>query len=362
MLSHKHKCQQAKNASKGGFDMLRRTLFATIGVVVTGLAIIKPAGTQEDAPEPRSYTLATATTGGTYYPVGVALATLTKVKLEPDTGISLSAVSSAGSGENVELLRDDQAQFAIMAALFGDYAVNGTGPLASIGPQDWLRSMTMLWQDVEHFLVLAEHVDSGTIDDLRNLEGRPFSIGQKNSGTEGSGRRILANLGFDPEMFELVHEGYGPTAEGLQDGTIEGANMPGGLPVSAVSQAFASIGPQGLAVLNFTDEQLEKANGDSNLWTRYSIEIGTYPGQSKPIETMAQPNFLAVHKDVPEDVVYEITRAVYDNLPFLNNIHAATEAMSLDRALAGLPAPLHPGALRFFEEQGIEIPAEIAGG
>src|ERR671918_1118468 len=196
-------------------------------------------GLVAQARNPRQYILATATTGGTYYPVGVALATLTKVKLEPTDGIAMSAISSAGSGENVKLLREDQAQFAILQALFGAWAAEGTGMLEAEGPQPHLRSISMLWVNVEHFVVTNDMVDSGTVDDLQEFNGAPFSIGARNSGTEGSGRTILQGLGIDPdEEFEVAHMGYTPTAEALQNGTIKGANLPGGVPVSAVAQGF----------------------------------------------------------------------------------------------------------------------------
>lgn len=333
----------------------RRTLLAGVGGI-TALALMGtgPAAAQEE----RSYILATATTGGTYYPVGVALATLVKVKLQPGHKIDMSAISSAGSGENVKLLRENQAQFAILQGIFGRWAWNGTGPIASEGPQTHLRSVTMLWQNVEHFILHNDHVTTGTIDDLKNIAGKPFSIGAKNSGTEGSGREILTNLGIDPESFELVYLGYGPTADALQNGQVVGANLPGGPPVSAVTQAMAAVGDR-LTILEFTDEQMQRANGDGDLWTRYVLEADTYPNQPKPVNTIAQPNFLAVRADVDEEAVYLITKTIYENLPFLQNIHAATKAMALEKAIAGLPAPLHPGALRFYEEAGLTIPDRL---
>jgi TRAP transporter TAXI family solute receptor len=130
-------------------------------------------------------------------------------------------------------------------------------------------------------------------------------------------------------MFNLAYLGYGPSADALQNGAIAGFNIPGGVPVGAVTRAFAALG-DGLTVLDFTDAQMARVNGDQELWTRYVIPAGTYPGQDKDIRTMAQPNFLAVHADVPEDVVYKITKTVYENLPFLRNIHKATAAMALD--------------------------------
>jgi hypothetical protein len=315
--------------------------------------------TDGQAQDTRQYILATATTGGTYYPVGVALATLAKVKLEPTENLSMSAISSAGSGENIKLLRENQAQFGILQALFGAWAAEGTGMLEAEGPQPHLRSISMLWVNVEHFVVTNDMAKTGTIDDLKEFNGAPFSIGARNSGTEGSGRTILQGLGIDPdEAFEVVYMGYTPTAEALQNGTVKGANLPGGVPVSAVAQAFAAMGGD-LTILSFTEDQIARANSEFELWPPYEIPAGTYPGQDEPVVTIAQPNFLAVRDDIPADDVYLITKSMYENLPFLQNIHAATKDMALEKAIAGLPVPLHPGALRFYEEQGIEVPDRL---
>ena len=336
--------------------------FVRRGFLCTALAAILATGVATStAPraEERSYILSTATTGGTYYPVGVALATLVKVKLQPKQKISMSAISSAGSGENVKLLREDQAQFAILQGLFGQWAWNGTGKVQADGPQEHLRSVSMLWQNVEHFAVLSEHADSGTVDDLMNLKGEKFSIGKKNSGTEGSGLTILSNLGIDADKtFDIANMGYGPSADALQNGTVSGVNMPGGAPVGALTRAFAALGDD-LTVVDFTDEQIMKANGEGSLWTRFVIPAETYPNQAKDINTIAQPNFLAVRADVDEDAVYQITKTMYENLPFLHNIHKATKAMALEKALAGLPAPLHPGAAKYYREAGLDIPERL---
>jgi TRAP transporter TAXI family solute receptor len=336
----------------------RRGLIVGAAMLVAGSLAFSG---QVQAQEEHSYILTTATTGGTYYPVGVALATLVKVKLQNKHKIDMSAISSAGSGENVKLLRENQAQFAILQGLFGQWAWTGTGKVAADGKQEHLRSITMLWQNVEQMVLAKDLVTTGTVDDLAALAGKPFSIGVKNSGTEGSGQTLLGNLGIDYEGFKLVHQGYTPTAEGLQNRTILGANMTGGPPVSAVTQAKAAMG-EDLVILDFTDEQMVRANGDGTLWTRYVVPADTYPGQPNAINTVAQPNFLAVRADVDENAVYLVTKTIYENLPFLKNIHAATKAMALEKAISGLPAPLHPGAARYYKEQGIELPAHLIAG
>jgi TRAP transporter TAXI family solute receptor len=270
----------------------------------------------------------------------------------------MSAINSAGSGENIKLLGENEAQFAILQGLYGAWAWEGEGKLKANGPQKNLRSVSMLWQNVEQFVVKSQYAKSGTIDDINALDGEKFSIGKKNSGTEGSGREILKNLGTDAEKLNFAYMGYGSSADALQNGTIEGMNIPSGVPTSAITRAYAAMGSD-ITVLDFTDEQIEKANGGYKLWTRFNIPANTYPGQTKEINTMAQPNFLAVRDDVSEDDVYMLTKTFYENLPFLNGIHKATKAMALDKAIAGLPLPLHPGAARYYKEMGLTIPAHL---
>jgi len=309
--------------------------------------------------EEESYILTTATTGGTYYPVGVAIATLIKVRLQPTAGISLSAISSAGSAENVKLLREDEAQFAILQGIFGAWAWNGDGPVSQNGPQTHLRAITMLWNNAEHFVIRASAATTGTMDDLQNLNSRKFSIGRRNSGAEQSGRYILKQLGMEPdEAFSIVYQGYGPSADSLINGTIDGVNIPAGVPVSAVTRAFASASSS-IRLLGFTEAHLEKINAQYPLWGFQTIPADTYPGQTDEVTSIAHPNILAVRADVNDETVYQITKTIYENLPFLNGIHQATKDMSLDVAIKGLPMPLHPGAQRYYAEQGLEVPETL---
>jgi TRAP transporter TAXI family solute receptor len=333
--------------------MLRRALFTTIAAAT--LAITGTVNAQDT----RNYILATASTGGTYYPVGVALSTLVKVKLEPRQKIGMSAISSAGSGENIRLLREKEAQFAIVQGLFGYYARNGLGPLAADGAQENLRAVSMLWQNVEHFVVASEYATTGTISDFANIKGMAAALGRQNSGTIGSNRTILSHLGLDLDTdFELLYAGYGPSATALQDGRVAGISTPAGAPVGALSRLMASAGDR-VQLLSFTAEQAVVADGSFNLWTPYTIAAGTYVGQESDVTTIAQPNFLATRADVDEDAVYQITKTMYENLAFLRAIHPATNAMDINRAINGLPMPLHPGAQRYYEEVLIQIPNSL---
>ena len=139
-----------------------------------------------------------------------------------------------------------------------------------------------LWQNVEHFVLKSDLAKTGTVADLKGLEGtnNKFSIGTKNSGTEGSGRQQLEGLNIDPDKFALAYMGYGASADAMQNGNIDGMNTPAGVPVSAVTRLYASMGDK-VKVLDFTDEQIKQANGNYELWTRYVIPANTYPGQNQ---------------------------------------------------------------------------------
>lgn len=325
-------------------------------LLTLGLAVTTP---QPVAASERDYLMATASTGGTYYPVGVAISTLIKVKLQPTQGIGMSAISSAGSGENIKLMNDKEVQFSILQGLYGAWAWNGTGDYEAAGPQRGLRAVTMLWQNVEHFTVLKRFAKTGTAADLVAMKGQNMAMGPRNSGTLGSNKTLLGGLGVDIEKdYVLAYAGYGPSADALQNGQVAGMSTPAGAPVSAVTRTLATMGND-VVVLDFTDEQMVQADSGMNLWTRYVIPAGTYPSQTKDINTVAQPNFLAVNADIDEDAIYQITKTIYENLPFLNAIHSATKDMAIEKALAGLPMPLHPGALKYYREIGLDIPARL---
>lgn len=305
----------------------------------------------------RPFILTTATTGGTYYPVGVAIATIAHAQLAETEGISLTAISSAGSLENVKLLRDNQAQFAILQGPFGAWSWTGEGPVSN--PQTHMRSVSALWQNVEHFVLLSELADTGLIMDLDNLDGDRYVLGARNSGAEQTGRFILETLGIDYEAkFNLAYMGYGPTTSAIQDGNIVGMNIPAGAPVSSITQAYALLGDR-MTILGWTEETMNKLNARYPLWDWYEFPPATYPNQNETIRTIASPNVLVTREDIPEEVVYNVTKVIWENLATLQEIHGATRDMRLEIAIDGLGAPLHPGAVRYYREVGLEIPARL---
>ncbi|MEA2020040.1 MAG: TAXI family TRAP transporter solute-binding subunit [Campylobacterota bacterium] len=306
----------------------------------------------------QKYVIATASTGGTYYPVGVGIATIASLKLAKKEKMTFSAITSAGSGENVDMLEKGEVDFAILQGLFGSMAWQGKAKYEGAKKKN-LRSVTMLWQNVEQFTIKSKYAKTGNIMDLKNLYGERFSIGGRSSGSRVSAETILSSLAIDFNKMNIQYLGYTPSSTALQDGKVQGMNTPSGPPTSAVTNAFASIGAKNIKVLDFNAKNLKMINDNYPVWTPFTIKAGTYPGQKTDINTIAQPNLLVVTKDTPERTVYLLTKSIYENLPFLNVVHKATKAMSLEKAIAGLPMPLHPGAAKYYEEQGIKIPASL---
>jgi TRAP transporter TAXI family solute receptor len=216
-----------------------------------------------------------------------------------------------------------------------------------------------MWQNADHFVLLRELTTDGSIMDLDTLDGHRIVLGARNSGAERSGAHILSSLGIDYEQkFSLANMGYGATANAIQDGTIVGMNIPAGVPVTGITRAFAMVGEK-LALLEFNDQQLAKVNTKYPLWSRFVIPAETYPNQAQDVQSIAHPNVLAVRADIPDDDVYRITRAIFENLAALQEIHKATREVTLENALTGLGAPLHPGAIRYYREKGLEIPTRL---
>jgi TRAP transporter TAXI family solute receptor len=333
--------------------MISKTWFKRLLATGAAAAVLSTGAMAE-----QKYIIATASTGGTFYPVGVGIATIASLKLAKEHKMTFSAITSAGSGENIDMMEKGEVDFSIIQGLFGSMAWQGKATYDG-NPKKGLRSVSMLWQNVEHFVVTSDIAKTGNIMDMKNLYGEAFSIGGRNSGSRVSAETIMDALGIEYAKMNIQYLGYTPSSTALQDRKIKGMNTPAGAPVSAVTNAFATIGGDKIRVLDFSDADIKKIEEAYPVWTRFVVPAGTYPGQKADINTIAQPNLLVVNENTPEDVVYMLTKTMYENLPFLNSVHQATKAMSLQKAIDGLPMPLHKGALKYYQEQGINIPARL---
>jgi TRAP transporter TAXI family solute receptor len=336
-----------------------------LGIIVVGAIALLSAsvsGTavaQESRLASReSLILSTASTGGAFHQGGVSLSALVKIKLLPVEQIDLTTSNSWGSLDNIGRLADGSSDLAIVQSLLGHLARAGEGIASDLGPQDDLRAVTMLWPNVEHFIIRKSLATSGTIDDFKALEGRRVSLGRERSAIE-SNRVLLGNLGLDIDQdVDQALLSFKPSVAAFRRGDIDGLSLPASTPVPAFIELIEQLGPEAV-LLSWTEEQLRRANSGLGLWFPLTLPANTYEGYPEPFETIAQPNFLAVRADVDADVVYAVTKTIFENLPFLRKLHAPFEYLSEANAVTGLPVPLHPGAARYFEEIGIDLGAPV---
>ncbi len=305
------------------------------------------------APDRQFVTIVTGGTGGTYYPVGTILSTLWNEELG-DLGVNASAQSSGGSVENLNMLKDGEAQLGIAMANLTLFAYSGEQRFAD-NQFEGVRFVTALWPDVTQFVV----TEASGIQSLEDIEGNSFSVGSAGSGTEYSSNIILehvAGLSLDDVNLEFL--GYTEATAAMQDGQLDGMNAEGGLPTSAVSEIFASR--TAVRMLEFSDEQYQKLVDVAPYYGQFTIPAGMYSGLDEEVKTVGVKSALIASEDLDADLVYELLVSMYDNLDELHESHDALKVVSLEEAVKGLaPVPLHDGAVRFYEERGIEIPEDM---
>lgn len=298
-------------------------------------------------------TIVTGSTGGTYYPVGTILANHFNTLLA-EKGYKWSAQSSGGTAENLEMMKKGEAEMAIAMANLTGFAYTGTVRYEG-NKIDNLRYVMGLWPDVTQFVYLE---DSG-IKTWTDLKGKKIAVGPAGSGTEFSSRVLLkelAGLTFNDIVPERV--GYGEGSQGMQNGQIDAFNAEAGVPTGAVAELMA--GRTKVGVLEFSDSDLEKLKKDAPFYYKVVIPAGTYPKQDKDLHVGGIKSALLVGKDVPEEVVYDMLKVMYDDRAKMETEHAAFTKISYDKPLDGLyGAPLHPGAVKFFREKGVEIPQNL---
>ncbi len=296
--------------------------------------------------------VATASTGGTYYPIGVGLANIWSHALESGE-IRVTGQSSAGSVENIDLLRKNEAQLAILQSLVAVEAYQGSGSFADNRYQK-LRSISMLWPNVEHFLLQNSRVKEGTLSDIK---GTRFSVGPQASGNELSTMLIMRGMGMSKADISPEYLGYGDTVSSMRDGRLDGGSLSAGVPAAAVIDMYAS--GMDARVLDVTDQQLAGVNAQLNSWFRFVIDANTYPRQTEAIATIAQPNILVSSVQIDDETIYQLTKTMFERLTEVRQIHSAAKYISLENALNGISVPLHNGAYRYYLEAGIDIPIAL---
>lgn len=293
----------------------------------------------------------TASMGGSFYPAGSVIASLINSKLGGE-GVVASAQESGGSPENINMMSRGEAEGAVLLASVVVDAYNGRGAFKGKPYKD-LRMITVLWPNVVQMVV----TEKSGIRTYRDLKGKRVSVGQLGSGTEPNTIAALDGAGMTYKDIAPEFLGFAQSADAIKDGRIVAAQLSGGIPHPSVLDLFASR--VGVRLLSLTDDEIKRANELHPEFTEFTIPTGTYPGQDYAVKTIATTTALGIRKDIPEDLVYKITKTIFENLDYIHKSYFALEYMSLEHAIPGLVAPLHPGAVRYFKERGVKVPDKL---
>lgn len=328
-------------------------ILATVIIIII-LAIAAGAYLTYKSGETEVYQLRilTGSTAGTYYPVGTAYAKL--LNKYSNGRIDARALEGKASVGNIKDLCAGNAEAALAQNDISYYAYHGTMIEAFEGnPQKCIRAVAVLYPETIQIVVLA---DSG-IKTLQDLAGKKVAVGNAGSGTYWNARQILEAAGLWDKI-KPEYKTFKEVAEDLKLGNIDAAFLTAGIPTSAVEQ-IASEKP--IRILEVPDEIYNKLKEKYPFYTQVVIPAGTYSGLDEDVKTVAVMSMLLVRDDVPEDVVYQMVKILFEHANELKQEvqKQSVQYISLEHALEGLSIPLHPGAYKYYEEKGINVPDEF---
>ncbi|MFC4766802.1 TAXI family TRAP transporter solute-binding subunit [Effusibacillus consociatus] len=324
------------------------SLSAATIVGCSGSSGTSSTGTKEaqSSKAPDRITIATATTGGVYYPVGNALAKLWTQK----NSVQAVAQTSAGGVANLQMMAKKEAEIAFVESGIADYAVNGTEMFEGKKIEN-IRGLTSLYPNVVHILVKA---DSG-INSLKDIKDKRIIPGSRGSSSEVNSRKILGAYGLDYVKRKDVKAdfmGFNESAEALKNGQVDVVSMTGGMPLASVLDVATS---SNVKLLSLDKDTVDKLVKENPYFVPFTIPKGTYKGQTEDVLTVAVTNLLVVRADMPTDFVYNLTKTMYENLPILIETHKALKDLNKDVAITGMNIPLHEGAKKYFKEIGLKV-------
>ncbi len=297
-----------------------------------------------DADRPDFLTLATGSTGGTYFPLGGAMAGVWNDNI-PD--LRVSTQSSGASVDNLQLLDAGEVELIM--------AVNGVAADAMEGGTDDFPDpldFAFLGNVYGEVMQIVAHGDSG-ITSIEDMEGMTVAIGPPGSGTEVVARQMLEAVGIDADTdLDARQESFGDAADGLRDGVIDAVFAILALPAGSIEDVATTTDLTFVSVDGDTAQTILDAD---ETMSELAVEAGTYPGQDEEVTWLTNWATLYAPSDLHEDVVYDLVRVLYTENEAIANAHAVGSQIQIDTALDGRAGiPIHPGAQRYYDEVGAE--------
>ena len=290
---------------------------------------------------PKFMTVGTGSTGGAYYPIGVAIAEVLTSKL----GTQATAEVTGGSLDNLRLINDGDCDLGIAQGNNMMDAFNGTGDYVDNAYENINAMFGGLSKGFFQVVVL----DNSPIQTMADLKGKKVCMGPA-----GNAAIILADIvwgkyGFSTNDIKTTYVAYDDGISQLEDGNVDAVYIQTAIPASAIQQLAA--GGKGYRLLSVDEAIANELCEEYGYFGYGTIASTVYDNMKEDVNTMYVSNMVAVRADLDEDLVYEMTKAIFENLDISKSSHKAASGLSLENAVR-VSIPMHPGAERYFKEVG----------
>ena len=290
-----------------------------------------------------SISIAAGGIAGTYYPIGVAIA----AAITKTTDMQATAETGNAAVANTDLVADGKVEAAFSQADVTAWAYNGQ--LMFRGkPLKNIRAIAALYPETLQ-LVISKQSGIKTVADLK---GKSVGVGAPGSGTEGDARTIFDTVGLKYEDVKVDFIDFSAISNRFRDDQIDAGFVVAGVPTLALMNLTAA---KDVMILNFDEDTMGTLVKANPFFIPHIIPAGTYRGIDTDVATPAVMALLITSDSVPEEVIYNLTKGIFENIDEVRKSHAMAENIKLETATTGLTAPLHPGAAKYYREKGIKV-------
>lgn len=290
--------------------------------------------------------IATGGTGGTYYPLGGMLAQLISNKAVVDgKKITATAEAAGASVGNAKLLGNKEIESAFVAADILDAAYRGTGQFDK-APLKNLRALGALYPETVQLITRADF----NINSVKDLKGKSISSGAPGSGQYQLLTDLLKVYGMTRADVKEDLSSFTQAVDKIKDGNLHATLITAGVPTAAVTDFAQS---HALKVIPLSGPEVAELQKQQPYYASVPLPANTYKGQTAAVPTLAVMAVWTAHEAVPENVAYEVTKALYENTATMGQVHVQGKNITLGTALAVGTVPMHPGASKYFKEKGL---------
>ncbi|MCP4371353.1 MAG: TAXI family TRAP transporter solute-binding subunit [Deltaproteobacteria bacterium] len=324
---------------------MKKTLIFCIAILCGFALFIGNAPAQ--AADQTFVTIGTGGVTGVYYPTGGAICRLVN-KTRKEHGIRCSVESTGGSVYNLNTIAAGELDMGVAQSDWQYHAYNGTSKFEKQGPNKDLRAVFSVHP--EPFTVVARK-DSG-IKNFQDLKGKRVNIGNPGSGQRGTMEIVMKAFGWTKKDFKLASElKSAEQSKALCDNKIDAMVFTVGHPSGSISEAATSCDS---VLVNVAGPEIDKLVKKNDYYRTATIPGGMYRGTPKDTKTFGVGATFVSSAKVPENVIYNVVKAVFENFDSFKKLHPAFGVLKKKEMIKdGLSAPLHKGAVKYYKEAGL---------